>query len=695
MNTRRILRQRPKDDLFINEHQQKQKQQRIQRTINNRFFVLFILFMVFILIIVSRLYTVQVLQHSHYTEMAISQFDETRYELPARGEIIDKTGKVLVSNQERLSFIYLEPKSETSQTKWEKAVKYVDLFDVDLSTMTIRDKQDAYIYLEPDSADKLITEEERASFKAKEIDDNDLYRLKLSRITETLIDASLTPKQLKQFYTYSKMQGALGLDIVLKEVVTPTEVNQLLEHQQDLLGIEVRLNWDRLVHADDDIKPLLGEITTNRQGLLRDNHLSMQAKDYKLNDRVGRSGLENTYEDILSGIRTKYSLTYTSDGLANLTQQTPGRKGDTVQMTIDVNYQKGVQDIVENFVRSKAYGYGQEFFKQAYVVVSNPNNGDVLATVGVYIDEDGTTHLSPDSTYLSAYLVGSSIKGAVVYLALDEGIYSPGQYVLDEPLKIKDTPIKASFTNLGLINDLQALSMSSNVYMFKTAIALGNAVYEYDEPLNIDTRAFGKIRTNFSQFGLGIETGLDVLKEETGYKSQSLLPGLLMDYVIGQYDSYTAMQLNQYIATIANGQYRYKLRMVDNSFDADTGLVNYQNPVTILNVIDNEMAMSRVQAGFRLCVTDGLCRDLQTAKLPTAAKTGSAEDKYWHDALKVQFETTTNTTVAYAPYDKPEIAISCIMPHYINNESSRGYIPNGCLEVVGQLIDYHADYQTP
>lgn len=695
MKTRRLLRTKTQDDLFLNEHQVKLKQQRIQRTVNTRFFVLLLVFSVLLTMIVSRLYSIQILQHAQYTQMAITQFDETRYELPTRGDIIDSNGKILVSNEEQLSFIYLEPKNETPDTKWEKSVAFVEQFDVDLSTMTIRDKQDAFIYIKPELAEDLITESEMTRYENDELDDNDLYRLKLSRIDDPLINRHLTQQDLKRFFTYSKMNGALGLDIVLKENVTPIEINRLLEHQQDFLGIEVRLNWNRLKNEDHSLQSILGEITTNRQGLLRDNYLSMQAKDYKLNDRVGRSGIELTYEPILSGIRTKYSLTYSNDGLAQLSQQTTGRKGDTVQLTIDTEYQKGIEQIVENFTVNHAYSYAQEYYNQTYVVVSDPNNGDVLATVGVYVDEEGEVHQSPNGTYLSAFLVGSSIKGAVVYKALNDEIFAPGELVMDEPMKFKDTPLKGSYATLGQINDMEALALSSNVYMFKTAIAVGNGIYEFDEALDFDSSAFSEFRSNFSQFGLGVETGLDVPKEETGYKSQSLIPGLLLDYVIGQYDSYTAMQLNQYVATIANGEYRYKLRLVDNSFDSESGLINYQNPVTILNAIDNDLAIQRVRDGFRLCVTDGICRGLMDTKLSIAGKTGSAEDYYWDENQERNIETTTNTMVAYAPHDNPQIAISCIMPNYTNDETTTTFIANGCIEVIKEIVNYHADYSKP
>ena len=41
-----------------------------------------------------------------------------------------------------------------------------------------------------------------------------------------------------------------------------------------------------------------------------------------------------------------------------------------------------------------------------------------------------------------------------------------------------------------------------------------------------------------------------------------MIPGFLLDYAIGQYDTYTPLQLAQYMSTIANGGYRMKPQIV-------------------------------------------------------------------------------------------------------------------------------------
>ena len=60
----------------------------------------------------------------------------------------------------------------------------------------------------------------------------------------------------------------------------------------------------------------------------------------------------------------------------------------------------------------------------------------------------------------------------------------------------------------------------------------------------------------------GLMTGIDLDKESTGIKGKLENAGLLMNLAIGQYDSYTNIELNQYIATLANGKNRFSLHLL-------------------------------------------------------------------------------------------------------------------------------------
>lgn len=375
-------------------------------------------------------------------------------------------------------------------------------------------------------------------------------------------------------------------------------------------------------------------------------------------------------------------MSFSNNGLVSVEEITQGKKGDILQLTINSEFQKDVENIVENFIKnSQNEGY-QKYFNSLFIVASNPNTGGILANVGIQFDkEENTTSYIPSATYLNSYIVGSAVKGAMVYLFLDKGIFKPGEVVLDEPLKIQGSSQKSSFVDLGNITDLEALSRSSNVYMFKGIIELGEGEYEYDRPLYLKPGTLSMLKSNYSQFGLGTPTGLDVPYEEIGFQSTSNLPGHLLDYGIGQFDTYTPMQLNQYVSTIANGKYRYKNHFVSHSYDSVTNQINYQHHPEILNVLMNPMAIKRVQEGFRLCVTDGYCNRLNGLSYPVAAKTGTAEAGEFIDG---EFVSLSNyTSVSYGPYENPKIAISCVAPKYTFDV----VMENPCMIVVEQIFE--------
>jgi cell division protein FtsI/penicillin-binding protein 2 len=222
--------------------------------------------------------------------------------------------------------------------------------------------------------------------------------------------------------------------------------------------------------------------------------------------------------------------------------------------------------------------------------------------------------------------------------------------------------------------------MSSNVYMFHIAMRLGGAVYEYDGPLRINLDAFDTMRNYYSQFGLGTNTQIDLPNEQTGYKGAANLGGHLLDFSIGQYDTYTTMQLAQYAATVANSGVRMRLRTVKEAYQSSTDFMVYQNTPEILSVLSNDSAIRRVQQGFRLCVTDGLCRSqLSSFKVSVAAKTGTAES-----VTSTGLSSPNNTLVGYAPYNTPEVSFACAVPNAWNDLQQA----NICLQITAEILKY-------
>jgi penicillin-binding protein 2 len=126
---------------------------------------------------------------------------------------------------------------------------------------------------------------------------------------------------------------------------------------------------------------------------------------------------------------------------------------------------------------------------------------------------------------------------------------------------------------------------------------------------------------------------------------------------IGQGDNrYSPLELANYIATIANGGTRYKPYLVQRVVSPDGRLLQNNDPVELGHVNVSQATLAVVKQGMREVTLppDGTAYGFFNGFPPVAAKTGTAE-VYGHDAHAV--------FVAFAPYDKPEIAVAVVMEY--------------------------------
>ncbi len=654
----------------------------LSRTVNRRIQIFMVIICLLFGSVWVRLYQVQVLSQKKYAAKLAEYTKKFQTFTTPRGEILDRNGNVLVANRERLAITFLRPYGVSNDKIWEMCYRFVDLFQVDASVLKPRDLKDLFITLYPELAKAKITQDDWKQYNAGKLSNNDIYLLKIERITEA--DLNTLDERTRRAYIvkYAIDTPPSGTVKILKNDITLNEAAYLTEHSDQFPGIDVAINWGRDYPYGPLLASLLGTITTPKQGLPSEKLLYYLALDYARNDVLGRSGIELEYEDLLKGNRAVYDIAFDKvSGLGKLIEIEAGSKGQDLNTTIDVELQLQVEAIVAaTLEREKSNPY-RKYMNKVYITVMNPGSGDILAIAGM---TRGATSTFNDavSVYTDAVVPGSIVKGATLYMGLSEGVVRPGEVIFDTPLKIMDTPAKSSWKNLGNVSDLQALSMSSNIYMFNIAMRLGGAHYIPNGPLNVDVKAFDTMRYYYNQFGLGLLTGIDVSNEAVGYIGSSKMGGHLLDFAIGQYDTYTTMQLAQYVSTIANEGVRVQPRLVTSAVLANTDIVTYQNDVTVLSVLENKAALKRVQQGFRLCVTDGLCRShLSNLPFSVAAKTGTAQTLYTLPNGTLESSPNSNM-IAYAPFEKPEIAIACSVPNAWNDKSQL----NICQEIVGNIL---------
>ncbi|MEH6943770.1 penicillin-binding transpeptidase domain-containing protein, partial [Bacillus sp. JJ722] len=327
----------------------------------------------------------------------------------------------------------------------------------------------------------------------------------------------------------------------------------------------------------------------------------------------------------------------------------------------------------------------------------NPQTGEVLSMAGKKFDKvNEKTTVVDDAlgTINSSFEMGSAVKGATVLTGLETGVIKPNQQFLDEPIYIKGTKEKKSVYNMGWVNDQTALQRSSNVYMFKIAMAMLGETYYKNIKLPIKPEAFQTFRYYFNQFGLGVRTGIDLPNESTGLPGKKYDPGYLLDFTIGQFDTYTPIQLAQYISTIANGGYRVQPHLVKEIMISSTNpdeMDVYKSVGTkVLNKVDMKKShIDRVQEGFRMVYQEpGGSAYSHFNKPPynkykLAGKTGTAQSFYYDPVKKYLYKekpTYNLTLVGYAPHDNPEMAFAVVVPntktdsHPINHRIGKGIV---------------------
>jgi len=644
--------------------------------VNILFFSVFFLFSLLIL----RLGIVQIVHGEDYKREIDRKEDFTVNNPVPRGKMFDRNFNVIVDNKPINAITYTN--EGTSQTDMLMvAENLAKLIHQKTEKIQVREKKDFWIIRNPEAARKLITKKEMDLFKDKKLKNKDLYNIQLDRITDKHL-AELSEKDLEVLAIFRIMNSGYKFtpQVIKNEDVTREEFAAVNENLDMLPGVNATTDWDREYKYNDTFKPVLGRVTTTNEGLPADRIDYYMSRGYTRNDRVGKSYLELEYEDVLQGKKEKViNVTDKAGELLEKELVSGGQRGKDLILGLDMDLQIAVEKVIEKELWAAKSSPGTSLLDRAYVVLMDPHTGEILAMAGKRIVKDqdtGEKYLEDDAlgNILNTFNVGSVVKGATVLTGYKTGAINSTTRFDDRALEIAGTPIKKSYNYLGVMNDIDALKKSSNVYMFHTAIRIGKGVYQYKKPLNLEPKVWDTIRNSFASFGLGIRTGIDLPNEQTGAKGVNYPIGKVLDLVIGQYDTYSTMQLAQYISTIANGGMRMQPRIVKEirepaSNSSQLGPVFMTYPPVVLNEVGMEKEwFNRVHTGFEKVMQEPggtAYRFFGNAPYSPAGKTGTAEAFYDGPLRKKNdplVQTMNLSLVGYAPSKNPEIAMAVMVP---------------------------------
>ena len=585
---------------------------------------------------------------------------------------------------------YYAPKKITNKQLKKSARFLADTINFDTSTISKRNKKDYFIIAYPKLADDLVSDKEKSELQNQDNYDDALLKLQIERISDEMLDKYMDEDTLKYTHFYYLMRSCTSGSSILAEGLTEQEASIIGENADILPGIKITTDWSRQYVYNNEFSQVLGKVTTKKQGLPAEQKDELLALGYQNDSRIGVSGLEAQYEDILRGSDSSYTLNYDENGNPIVTSSKSGIAGSNIRLTIDWQLQQFADQLIENEL--KTMNSQNKFFNKMFFTMIDPYTGEILVMSSKMIDkETGEVTDYAAGNYLDANLIGSTIKGGTLYTGFKEGLITPGTVFVDEPIKIKGTEPKKSYRNMGAIDEVDAMAYSSNVYMFRIAMLLGGANYVYDGPLKINDEAFDILRRDLGELGLGVKTGLDVPYEELGvHRDRNRTGGFLLDASIGQYDTYTNIQLAQYAATLANGGKRIKPHLLLDSYTTDSDGIANANYVAKTEVLDDvsaqTTAFNQIKQGMRACVTrsNGTSNKYWSSKpYVTYAKTGTAED--YTGTGKTDYPN--HLQIGYIQADEnsePIVAFACVAIRQTvasdNSSSSAPYISQAIVD---------------
>lgn len=672
---------------------------------NLLFFSIFVLFS----LLIFRLGYLQIVKGDDYRR-GLEQKEEISVNTSVpRGRIYDRTGKVLVDNHPMNAITYTKTSSTTAKEMYEIAEELSQLIEQDTKRVTLGDKRDFWILLHSEEAEAKVSRKEieqisEDGVSKKEIQ-REINRLTRERITDEELN-SFTDHELEVLAIYREMMSgyAYSPQIIKSGDVTPEEFAAVSERLDEFKGVNTTTDWERVKFSDSTI---LGTTTSPIEGIPRSHLDYYLARDYSRNDRVGRSYFEQYYEELLNGEKKIVKNVKDRTGTVIETKTVrEGEPGKDLVLSMDSELQESVEEVVSTKLLEMKKDPKAGLLDRAFVVMMDPNNGEVLSLVGKRLvkDEDTGKWEVRDyayGTFTSAYEVGSTIKLATVLTGYSEGVLSINETKIDEPIYLRGSTKRSLFNQNGRyqLNDVVAIGRSSNVYMFRIAMSLGNAVYRPHMPLPIDMEGFDKLRNSYASFGLGVKTGIDLPGEHPGQTGRETVTesGKLLDFAIGQFDTYTPLQLAQYVSTIANGGYRVAPKVLkeirEPSQDGKTlGVLLQETEANVLNRINNTAEeIEQVKKGMEYVYygPNGTGRGIfDGASYKAAGKTGTAQSFYYGDDRSKYGTPSVNLThVGFAPAENPEVAYAVVIPYGSTQRDDYRYASDAMKLFVRSSVD--------
>lgn len=644
-------------------------------SINLRFNVLTILTYLVGIILIVQLFNLQIIHGSEYREQSNTRLTRESVLEAARGNIMDKTGNVLVSSSMQFNLELYKSKIDTEtlnlsilniiQVLEKYQVDYVDSFPISIEPFSYKIEGDSLASWKKknDFKDETTAEEAFYYFKNK-------YKIENDNMDEVRKIMSIRYEIVQQGYSSTKA-------INIATNIPREAVAEFSENGEKFPGISIDVQPIRRYTQGTFASHILGYASKISQ-----KEYDTRKETYSQNDIIGKTGIESIFEEYLKGKNGTKQIDMAVDGTTTAEYiAKEAVAGSDVVLTLDAKLQKVTEDaLAKNIKKIASGGFGKVYHTNSgSCVVMNVKTGEILAMASYpnYNPEDFVGGISNDNwnNYMNdsakplmdkaiqnSYSPGSIFKMVTAIAGLESG-----NITLTE--KINDTGVYKYgngswkcwyYTDYhrghGFLNVSGAIQHSCNYFFYETGKRMG-----------IDT-----LVKYTHYFGLGSKTGVELPSESAGLTasketSQKLNKrweaGDVLNAAIGQGDNeFTPLQMAKYISILANGGKNIDVSIVKTIRNSDgtevskneiNQFVNEKLGIEDENLEDLNIKQENLNAvleGMRSVTseTGGTAYNIfKDFNIEVGGKTGSAEAG-----------TKVNAWFAgFAPFDNPEIAV--------------------------------------
>ena len=642
------------------------------------------------------LYKLQIVEGNSYYEESLNSRSSTETVTAARGSILDRYGRTLVTNRTCNNLIidtaelFPDSTDETNARANEIILQvcrlleeygdeYIDElpitkespFEFTAMTSVQRERLNAWIDAKSDyGVDRNSTAVEiMAAMRARyKIDNN--YSGKDARTIAGIR------------YEINVRYDINTSDYIFAEDVSMELITHLLE--SSLPGFEVTTSYVREYNTS-----YAAHILGYTNVMSTDEYKYYGKKGYPLNARVGKDGVEYVFEEYLHGVDGTALVNRTTDGIVTNTVYTKvPEPGNNVYITLDIGLQEAAENALSSFITStnlervqqneevEMYGVSndgehdkiQELITGGAVVAVDIATGEPLAIASwpsydasrIIQDWDEIVNGENNPLFNRAlngiYAPGSTFKPVTAMAGLCEGRIDTTTTIECEGIfdKYADAGYapRCWIYGQGLHGELtlsEALTYSCNYYFYTVA-----------DYLQISLLAkYAKL------YGLGESTGIE-LSENVGRMStdqytletegREMYAGDTLAAGIGQsYSEFNTLQMAEYTAAIANNGYRHSASILKSvrSFDYSENLYDRQTEL-LSSVEASPWYYDVIHEGMHGVISDPLAGSVYfvfaDAPYSAAAKTGTAQ--------RGEDRANNGFFIVYAPYEDPQIAVA-------------------------------------